>query len=140
MKYGEFDFQYTSKGILTYDLAVGSKHFEPYWCFLKLDEEICRYYSWFMNKDGEGIHKPNAIWGFHVSVIKGEKPTDNLDKWGFKEGKEIEFYYGNFISYTNGTHAWLNLYCEELANLRVFYGLDHKLKYHMTLGRLKTPT
>ena len=140
---GEYNFQYRSSGILTYDPGIGGKHYEPHWCLLKLDDEFYRYYTWFMNKEGEPIHKPNALWGFHASVIKGEKPTQNIDKWGLKNGKTIEFDYGNYISWTNGRHAWMNLYCEELSELRNFYGLytnGNKLKYHMTLGRLKNPT
>jgi hypothetical protein len=140
---GEYNFQYKSSGMLTYDPGVGTKHFEPNWCLLKLDDDFYKYYSWFMNKDGEPIQKPNSLWGFHASVIKGEQPTKNIDKWGKDNGKTIEFHYGNFISWTNGRHAWMNLYCEELSDLRNFYGLytnGNKLKYHMTLGRLKNPT
>ncbi len=137
------NFQYKSKGTLIYDPGVNTKHYDPYWCILRLDDEIYKYYSWFMEKEGEPIHKPNNIWGFHASVVKGEVPTQNLDKWGFNNNKEIEFLYGNYISWTNGRHAWLNIYCEELADLREYYGLytnGRKLKFHMTLGRLKTPT
>jgi hypothetical protein len=142
MKLGDYTFQYKSKGILKFDPGKGTKHFQDYWCLLLLDQDICNYYSWFMNKEGDPIHPPNSLWGFHASVIKGEAPTKNIDKWGINDGKEIEFYYGNYISYSNGRHAWLNLYSEDLADLRDFYGLfinERKLKFHMTLGRLKMP-
>lgn len=143
MKIGDYDFQYKSKGVLKYDPGKGTKHFQDFWCLLILDDEIYKYYSWFMNKEGEPINKPNSLWGFHSSVIKGEEPKQNKNKWGYKDGKEIEFYYGNYISWSNGRHAWMNLYCEELSELRDFYGLytnGGKLKYHMTLGRLRNPT
>lgn len=143
MKILDHEFQYKSKGILKYDPGKGSKHYEPNWCLLLLEDDLYKYYSWFMNKEGEPINKPNSLWGFHASVIKGEAPTKNLDKWAFNDGKEIEFWYGNYISWSNGRHAWMNLYCEELSQLRDFYGLytnGGKLKYHMTLGRLKNPT
>lgn len=110
---------------------------------MQCDEEIASYYKWFLSKEKIEIFEPNKIWGFHVSVIKGEVPTKNLDKWKEFNGKEVEYHYGNHVSYSNGRHAWLNCYCEELSDIRDFFGLDvkdRKLKYHMTLGRLKNPT
>jgi hypothetical protein len=139
---GSYTFPFVSYGILTYDPGLGTKHYEPWWCLLKLDNELCRYYSWHMNTV-EPIAPPNSLWGFHSSVLKGEVPTKNIDKWGKDNGKRIEFHYSNYISYSNGRHAWINMYCEELSELRDYYGLytnGGKLKYHMTLGRLRNPT
>ena len=86
--------------------------------------------------------KPNALWSFHLSVIKGEEPTINTDQWAKLNGQKVTFHYGNFINYSNGRHAWLNCYSDELSSIREFYGLDtngRKVKYHMTIGRLKEP-
>ncbi len=140
---GDHNFQYQSTGIISFDPGLNTKHYEPYWCLMKIDEEIYKYYSWFMNREGEPILKPNTLWGFHASIIKGDVPTKNLDKWGMFQGEQIPFHYGNEIRWSNGRHCWMNLYSERLMEIRDFYGLHingGKLKYHMTLGRLKNPT
>jgi hypothetical protein len=137
------DFQYQSSGILRFNPGFGTKHYEPNWCIMELDEEIYKYYSWFMNMDGEPILKPNTLWGFHSSVIKGEEPTQNATDWAKFDGDVIPFYYSNYIKYSNGRHCWMDLYSPRLSEIRDYYGLyvnGGKLKYHMTLGRLKHPT
>ena len=91
------DFQYQSSGILRFNPGFGTKHYEPNWCIMELDEEIYKYYSWFMNMDGEPILKPNTLWGFHSSVIKGEEPTQNATDWAKFDGEVIPFYYSNYI-------------------------------------------
>jgi hypothetical protein len=143
MKIFEYDFQFTTTGIIQFDPGIGTKHFVPNWCLLLCDEEIARYYSWFLNKEKIEILKPNSIWSFHASVIKGEEPTKNKENWAKFDKQKITIHYGNFINYSNGRHAWISAYSDELSDIRDFYGLNtngKKLKYHMTLGRLKNPT
>lgn len=143
MKIFGYEFQFASQGTLQFDPGMGTKLFEPNWCIMLCDEEIARYYKWLLQKEGIEIHEPNKIWKFHASVIKGEEPRKNMDKWKQFDGKKITFNYGSYISYSNGRHAWISCYCDELSDIRDFYGLEtngKKLKYHMTLGRLKNPT
>ena len=143
MKVGNYNFQYKSTGILQFDPGIDTKLFEPNWCLLLCDEEIANYYRWHLTASSIEIHAPNKLWSFHVSVIKREELLKNDKRWGELNGKPIEFNYGSYVSYSNGRHAWLNCYSESLCELRSFYGLqinDYKLKFHMTLGRLKYPT
>ena len=143
MKIDDYDFQYMSVGTLNFDPGIGSPLYEPNWCIMLCDEEISSYYRWFLTKEGIETHKPNTVWKFHVSVIKGEEPLKNKDQWRKFNNQKISFHYGNFVSYSNGRHAWLNCYSDELSDIRDFYGLEtngKKLKYHMTLGRLKNQT
>jgi hypothetical protein len=135
-------FEFESKGTLCFDPGQGTKHHEPYWCIVKIDPEIASYYRWHLLMHGQDTFQPNTLWGFHISAIKGEAPTKNIDKWSDLDGKIVSFYYGNYVSYSNGRHAWINCYSDDLADLREYYGLDvcnRKLKFHATLGRLKKP-
>ena len=136
-------FEYEAEGTLFFDPGKGTKHYDPYWCIVKVDPDLARYYRWHLLNWGQATHPPNSLWGFHISAIKGEEPLRNKEKWGKYHDHIVKFYYGKYVSYSNGRHAWLNCYCEELTALREFYGLDvnnRKLKYHATLGRLKRPT
>ncbi len=135
-----FEFQYESEGTLCFDPGKGSKHFDDYWAIVKCDADIADYYRWFLERYGQSTFKPNRLWGFHISVIKGEVPVVNSDEWAKFDGKKIKFNYGNYVSYSNGRHAWINIYSDELCDIREYYGLttcNRMLKYHATLGRLK---
>lgn len=141
-KLGKYTFEHKVTGKLLFDPGKGTKHFDPYWCIVSLDYEISSYYRWLLKRHGQDTESPNKLWGFHVSTIKGEEPTKNKELWGCQDQQEITIWYGNYVSYSNGRHAWLNCYSEDLCQLRDFYGLDindGKLKYHATLGRLKNP-
>jgi hypothetical protein len=142
MKIFDYDFQFQTTGTLQFDPGIGTKHFEHHWCILLCDEQIADYYRWFLTREKIETFKPNALWSFHMSIIKGEEPTKNKDQWAKLNGQKVTFHYGNFINYSNGRHAWLNCYSDDLSDIREFYGLDtngRKVKYHMTLGRLKKP-
>lgn len=135
-------FQFQSYGILCFDPGKGTKHFDPYWAIVECDRDIADYYRWHLLQRGVDTWPPNGLWGFHISAIKGEEPTKNLNEWGKFHGHKISFNYGDYISYSNGRHAWLNCWSDDLSDIREYYGLDvaeRKLKYHMTLGRLKKP-
>jgi hypothetical protein len=139
---GDYVFQFKTTGILQFDPGKGTKHFDPNWCIVKLDEDIANYYRWHLLKRGVATDRPNRLWKFHISCIKGEELTQNQDKWGEEDGASVEIYYGNWISYSNGRHSWIDCYSDDLHDLRRKYGLDindRKLKYHATLGRLKRP-
>lgn len=142
MEFEGYSFPFESEGTLRFDPGKGSKHYDPYWVVMEWDEEVANYYRWFLQRHGQATFSPNKLWGFHVSVIKGETPTKNLDQWGKFDGHTVKFNYGNYVSYSNGRHAWINLYSDDLSDIRDYYGLNvckRKLKYHATLGRLKRP-
>jgi hypothetical protein len=142
MKLGKYNFQFAGKGTIQFDPCPEHNKFKPYWCIAKVDEEIAHYYRWLLLKHGVETYEPNKLWGFHISAIKGEAPKENKDSWAKLNGSTVNFFYGNYTNYSNGRHSWLDCYSEELCELREFYGLrteERKLKFHMTLGRLKKP-
>lgn len=122
-----------SKGRLVYDHLSDTKHFEPWWAMLLCDWQIQKYYAWHLLKWGIKVNTASP-WGAHISVIKGEK-VDPV-KWKTLHGKMIEFEYDPDIKWDNGEHAWINVYCETLTNLRVELGLTYRPRFHLTIGRL----
>lgn len=116
--------------------VVGTLRYVDDWLLLEVDDEIARYYAWIMKQRFDINLHWKSKWGAHVSVIRGEQLHMNLDKWGEDEGREIQINYTHDI-YTNGEHWWLNVLCDELADVRSHYGLPtNKRFFHLTIGRL----
>ncbi len=127
-------FVHKAYGRLEFDPKSGTKHFEPWWALLITDRDIPRLYGWFLRKYGIATD-PNGLWGSHVSVIKGDEPT-NKSIWG-KNFQPIEFWYSNHIRWDNQKHAWLDVFSIEMSKIRESMGLPTKTHYHLTIGRLK---
>ena len=139
MKLGEYNFPFKSTGTLVFDPRKDHKKSQRWWLHLQCDEEIINLYCWFLSKKGIQIIK-NKLWGAHISVIKGEEPTENKDAWGSQDGMQQEFWYGNYIRYDNGLHAWIDVLSPDLSAIREFYGVPAKgyiVKFHMTIGSIK---
>jgi len=134
-------FCHTSSGRIKYDpMTDRTKHYEPWWAILLCDQQIVEFYSWLCLRHGRPITQ-NKLWGAHISFVKGEEPL-NKALWKF-DFSEIEFRYTNQIRFDNRCHAWLDVECERLHEIRAELGLppyphDHKerrLSLHLTLGR-----
>lgn len=131
-------FCHKSSGIVHYDPGKGQRHFKPWWAILRCDSGIVDFYSWLLLKYGIPIHK--GSWsGPHISFIKGVEP-EYQHLWGKHEGRRVEFRYTNNIRWDNGRHAWLDVWCDELHDVRMESGLPSSKKntFHFTLGRLVT--
>jgi len=130
---------FSSTGILHYDPGVGTKNFDAHWAILLCDDEIARYYAWFLKKRGvELFSNDKGLWKTHVSVLKGDEPP-NPTAWKKYEGYEVEFHYTHLVRYDNGKHAWVDVYSEELSAIRQELGFVAKPWYHLTVGRLIRP-
>lgn len=122
-----------SVGKLAFDPLQGTKHYDPWWMLLVTDGEIQRLYGWFLKRYGI-VAMPNKLWGPHVSIIKHEEPPDKT-LWGGID-RDIVFRYTTNIRWDNGMHAWLDVYCPMLSEVRQQFGLPAKEWFHMTLGRI----
>jgi len=130
-------FKHYSYGKIVYDLRKNDpKLFEPWWAFVLCDPGIVDFYSWLCKSWGKPLDRSTA-WGSHISWAKGQKPQ-NENLWGQKYPK-IKFYYSNIIRTDNNQHAWLDVWCPELHEIRQELGLPKKLNwnFHITLGRLR---
>jgi hypothetical protein len=132
------------KGTLIYDYGKGTKLYEPWWAMIFTDQGIVDYYAWFCKKYGIQIQKGSA-YGAHISFIRGEKPP-NQEAWGQGAG-EIEFWYAHTVRFDNDHHAWVDVWSDELVEIRSKLGLPPKPHrfyngewvpsgYHLTIGRL----
>ena len=116
--------------------TVGKLQYVDDWLLLRVDDEIARYYAEMIRKRFDINLHWKSKWGAHVSVIRGEN-LPNKDGWGNDEGREVSIKYTHDI-YTNNTHWWLNVLCDELADIRTSYGLPtNKRFFHLTIGRIE---
>lgn len=128
----------SSTGLLQFDPGAGTKYFKKWWLLLKCDDEIVRYYKWFLLKYGFPVQH-NALWGAHISVIKGEEiPDDRKWNWDAEIWRNLplEFYYSHYVRNDNSCHHWIDCYSKGLSAFREYMGLSPKLTYHLTIGRI----
>lgn len=142
------------KGIITYNPKRNVNN--DWWLTIELKgfAEVARYYRWFIDTEWwkadsrpykRGYHKPPH--SYHVSIIRGEKPKKNIDKWGkYMAKKRVVIDYSPYIRQTTlkrdgKDHFWfLDAWYEKYADLRKFYGLDYErdgvpFKGHITICR-----
>lgn len=124
---------FRSKGKLVFDHLKHTKHFEPWWAMVICDRELQRYYAWHLLRYGK-VANTASPWGAHISVIKGESAVDK-SKWKLYHGTIIDFEYDAEGIDWNDNHAWVNVYCKQLSELRVELGLAYRPRFHLTIGR-----
>lgn len=140
-------FIHSSVGNLVYDkLDIKQpKSKSPYWARVYVDKGILDFYFWLAEKKGIKLDK-GVRGGPHITFIRGEEPKDK-SLWGYEAG-EVEFRYSNIIRMDNGYHAWLDVYSEQLNDIRLKLGYPPKpekilsngfvkaMSYHLTIGRM----
>ena len=124
-----------SIGTVVFDPGKGTGDFDPWWVILRCDTSIVDYYARMSLGYGRPVTR-NKLWGSHISVIKGEVPT-KLEAWG-KDYGAVKFYYAHYVRCDNNCHAWVDVWCDKLHELRSDLGLPPKTKmsFHLTIGRL----
>jgi hypothetical protein len=129
-----------SKGVVRYDPGKGTKHFDPWFALVECDRGIIEYLSWFMERHGRPLHV-GSRWGAHITFVRGEEPVVHPELWGQAEGEAITFHHAQVIRWDNGWHAWVDVWCPRLLELRFALGLVEKTsaRFHLTLGRLVHP-
>lgn len=125
--------QFKSYGKLIFDPGKGTKHFDPNWALLLVEEDIPMYYGWILKKYGIPT-LPNKLWNAHISVIKGEE-CKNKKLWD-KEFPLVEFWYSNIIRWHH-KHAWIDVFSPEMSEIREKLGLLPKCFFHLTIGLVK---
>lgn len=133
---------HTSSGKVVYDPYRGElKKKKHWWCVINIDREITRYYRWWIVSQlhVKGMCQPS--WNAHISVIRGEKPRQDLmHLWKQHNNKYMEFRYSH-IPYAvpdteNGGFYWMiDVECEEALQIRRDLHRPVNWKLHLTLGR-----
>jgi hypothetical protein len=128
-----------SAGTIHFDPGKGTRHFDPWYALVRCDEAILDYFTWLLERNGVGVLK-GSRWGAHITFVRGE-PPGNPEAWGKAEGLEVAFHYSHVVRWSNGWHAWVDVWCPALTGIRAELGLVAKssAKYHLAVGRLKEP-
>lgn len=114
----------------------------PYKLIVDVDNEIGRYYRSLIPPTHR-VQKP--LYNSHISTVRNEMPV-NLSVWGKYQNQTIEFEYEPFV-YNGELYYWLNVYCQELEDIRLELGLQNtspftrspngKHRFHITIANLK---
>lgn len=131
-------YRHTSAGVVQFDPGQGTRYFEPHYALLLCDGGILDYFAWLMSRQGMPVQKWSR-WGPHVTFVRGEEPAAP-ELWGQAEGEVVPFRYSHEVHWVNGTHAWVNVWCPRLTEIRSSLGLTAKpARYHLTIGKLVHP-
>lgn len=133
-------------GIIKYDPHRGEmKKRTTWWAVMECDDGISDYYRYQIMKEyGINLHQPS--WGAHVSIIRGERPRDDLmHLWKKYDKQKVEFKYAHFprfngdtkivTSHKNGAFWFLDVDAPFLTDIRKELELPHDWKLHLTVGR-----
>ena len=128
---------YKIHGKITYDpkVAIGKNDtmFKPWWMIISFDCDVSDFYAWLIKKK-TGLKLQSSAWGPHISVIRGEEPTD-ISLWGKRNGDLVEVTIDPDVR-TNSRHWWLRVHCEDAKQIRESLGLpkDGSFGLHLTIG------
>lgn len=114
----------------------GLKKKVKWWCIAKVDFDIAAYYRWFVEKNvnPKGILAPS--WHPHISVIRGEKPSDDLmHLWKKYHGKIIAFEYSNSLKERNGFWFLEPIKCNFIMEIRKELKFPTNWPLHLTVAR-----
>lgn len=127
-------------GTIIYDPYRGAmKRRTNWWCIINVDKEITRYYRWWvMNRYWIDLCQPS--WDAHVSIIRGEKPSDQLKPlWKKYHGQKVEVWYNHEVKRVekeNKEHFWyVEAKCDLILKIREEYGFPTNFGNHLTIGR-----
>jgi len=108
------EYQFETYGKIVYDPPRGTmKHRTQWWCVVDLKElDLIDYYRWWVDREWvqadsrnmkRRYHRP-VHWP-HISVIRGEKPRQNIQDWGkYMAGETIKFRYTNQVRQTSNAY------------------------------------
>ncbi len=142
--------RHKSTARIIYDPRRGDmKSNTDWWCVADVDDEICRYYRWWVwNRYMITLQKP--AWGGHISIVRGEYIRERFQPlWKKRAGQKIEFEYSHNVRFTGDTTGgdrpdtfwFVDVWCPTFNDIRKELGLDWKypdgplFKFHITVGR-----
>lgn len=132
-------------GTVVYDpYRGGMKNNTNWWMVVEVPGEITDFYRSLVEKQ-YGMKLQQPAWGPHISIIRGEKPTeDKMNLWKKIHGKKVHFEYRPYLRYNGdtqnnkhdtGTFWFIDVRCQEMVDIRAELGLPHDWLFHITVGR-----
>lgn len=131
---------HTSTGKIIYNPYRGSmKRRTAWWCIVEIDKEITRYYRWWIQKT---YHLHSLIptpWDAHISVIRGEEPSDGLKHlWKKYHGQKVEFKYHHYPQKAKKDEFWIiEVDAPVLLNIRKELNRPTDWPLHISVGKEK---
>jgi len=126
------------EGVLDFEpKTADGKGGNPGWLILRCDDGIGEYYQWWIEKHHH-IKIERPLFGGHVSVMRGELPTENADAWKNRQDERVAFQYHHEFQSADG-FWWLPVSCPKMEQLRLSFGLSALPEhgFHMTIGRTR---
>lgn len=129
-------------GRIVYDPPrPGMKSRTTNWCVANVDNDITRYYRWWLEREKHVfLHQP--AWGGHVSIVRGERISPKLQAaWKKRHNQRIELEYRHGIINVSpdtdapGEFYWISARSEAFDEIRQELGLPTGWSYHITIGR-----
>lgn len=131
---------HTSVGKIVYDPPrPGMKRRTAWWCIVQVDPEIARYYRYWLQWQFHMHHIAPPAWGAHISVIRGEKPTDDLmHLWKKYDGQLVKFKYTHYLMRAKKEQFWfVEVQSPFLMNIREELNRPTNWPLHLTIGKEK---
>jgi hypothetical protein len=108
-------------------------------------EELSRYYRYLVLKHNYiNLLKPG--WKSHITISK-INPAEKFPVASLFDKREIEFSYEPIVRYSGDTtkdkpptHWFLDVYSDEIREIRYALGLPDYTKFHVTIGILQNGT
>lgn len=129
---------FKSTGTIIYDPYRGKmKNRINWWCICTVDKEITRYYRYYLQKKfGITIFQP--AWDAHISIIRGEEPSENNKYlWKKYNNMRVEFEYSHNVSVQKGgKYFTIDATCDIFTVIRNELGLHSKYPQHLTVGKI----
>ncbi|NJO61534.1 MAG: hypothetical protein HC836_25785 [Richelia sp. RM2_1_2] len=147
---GIIEYDPIRQGINSTD-SNGRQNRDKWWVIVRVNSEICRYYRWWISKEilnplgferrkdaiRNGFHFIDLpSWGPHISVLRGERPRDDLMYlWKKYDGRRVEFDYSHKIE-CEGDYFFVEVRSDFLTNIRKELELPIGYRFHITVGRM----
>lgn len=133
------------EGPLIYDpRRPGLKRRKDWWVVVPVDNEIARYYRWWVQRRYH-IALCEPSWKAHISVVRGEMPREASLRalWKKHAGERVRFAYGHnpklatarVYAADDGQIWFIDAYSDRLCEIRAELGLPTFHKFHISIGK-----
>lgn len=137
MEYIEKNGWFNSTGRVVYNPRRPGLKNQKWWAVMEVDREITRYFRWHVLWNwGIKLYQPS--WDAHVSIIRGERPSnDKIKLWKKYQGKKLDFKYSNLVFQADKKPEfwYVTIECPSLKDIRKEFGFPYDWNLHMTIGR-----
>lgn len=128
---------HTGTAKIVYDpYRPGLKTKTNWWCVANVDEEITRYYRWWIQRIYHVKGLVRQSWSAHISIIRGEFPGEEYKHlWGKYNNQIVEFKYKHHPRRNSKGFWFVDVDCRFFTNIRKEMNKPHDWVLHLTVGK-----